>query len=122
MSYEPKTWETGEVIEAEDLNHMENGIGYYDCEYEIELGSITLHESYNDIVGAVNAGKVVILRMALGEDTYILMYLDSYELAPAEDDVPATYTCLFGAIASGSTPDLTFTASSSDVDMVASTI
>lgn len=26
MSYEPKIWETGDIIEAEALNHMENGI------------------------------------------------------------------------------------------------
>ena len=26
MSYEPKTWKTGDIIEAEALNHMENGI------------------------------------------------------------------------------------------------
>lgn len=26
MSYEKQTWETGEIITAEKLNHMENGI------------------------------------------------------------------------------------------------
>lgn len=26
MSYEPKKWKTGDIIEAEALNHMENGI------------------------------------------------------------------------------------------------
>ena len=26
MSYEPKTWECGDIITAEDLNHMEQGI------------------------------------------------------------------------------------------------
>lgn len=26
MSYEPKIWKTGDIIEAEALNHMENGI------------------------------------------------------------------------------------------------
>lgn len=26
MSYEPKTWECGETITAEALNHMEQGI------------------------------------------------------------------------------------------------
>lgn len=26
MSYEPKTWKTGDIIEADALNHMENGI------------------------------------------------------------------------------------------------
>lgn len=26
MAYEPKTWECGETITADDLNHMEQGI------------------------------------------------------------------------------------------------
>ena len=31
MAYTPKTWETGEIIEAEELNHMEQGIAAADA-------------------------------------------------------------------------------------------
>lgn len=31
MAYTPKTWENGEIIEAEELNHMEQGIAAADA-------------------------------------------------------------------------------------------
>lgn len=61
MAYEPKTWETGEVITATALNHIENAIGALYVTATIADTTATLSASYNDIIDALNAGKTVAL-------------------------------------------------------------
>lgn len=61
MSYEPKTWETGEIITASGLNHMENAIGALYVTATEENDATVLSVTYNDILTAYNAGKIIAL-------------------------------------------------------------
>ena len=54
MAYTPKTWECGDTITAEDLNHLEQGVedaGGYDCsvvENELYSGTTASTTSFNN--------------------------------------------------------------------------
>lgn len=55
MAYEKQTWTTGEVITAEKLNHMEDGIGGSSIEpleititYDYDEGTYTANKTYLD--------------------------------------------------------------------------
>lgn len=70
MAYEPKTWECGETITADDLNHIENGIadaggGRFDVnvtmEYQTDHYEVTgFDKTIEEINTAYNEGKVVV--------------------------------------------------------------
>lgn len=61
MAYEEYTWETGETITSEKLNHMERGItNSYDLfpiQTQLGEGTATLTKTWQEIFDAVNAGK-----------------------------------------------------------------
>lgn len=63
MAYTKQTWQTGEVITAEKLNHMENGIG--SCVMTVnattENDVTTLDKTWQEIHDAIAAGKLVII-------------------------------------------------------------
>ena len=67
MSYEKTTWETGDIITAEKLNNIENGVesaqgGAFYAQVE-QVGEDTYgfaNCEYADIVEAYNNGKVII--------------------------------------------------------------
>ena len=67
MSYEKQTWETGEVITAEKLNHLEGGVGdnskqivFVPCTYA--NSKITISKNFNEIEELYNSGAFIILR------------------------------------------------------------
>lgn len=73
MSYEKQNWQTGEIITADKLNHMEDGIAssviIINAVAQIDdenVGgySVTVDTtmSYNDIVNALKNGAFVIVR------------------------------------------------------------
>lgn len=73
MAYTPKTWQCGETIMADDLNHMEQGIAQGGSEPLIihftgesrEEGDHTYYPTdatYNDVANAITSGKAVFLR------------------------------------------------------------
>ena len=88
MSYTPTEWKAGDVVTAEKLNHMEDGI--LESESLPELFFVRAHVEYldepdengnykayhldgveyQDIRDAISEGKVPILRMDLGSDGY----------------------------------------------------
>lgn len=72
MAYEPKTWECGETITAEALNHMEQGIAQSGGGTEPliltshieQQGTRTcsvLDHTYNEVKAALEAGRLVLL-------------------------------------------------------------
>mgnify|MGYP007130613327 CR=1 FL=1 len=72
MAYTPKTWQCGETIMADDLNHMEQGIAQGSAEPLIihftgesrTEGRHTYYATdatYNDVVNAITSGKAVYL-------------------------------------------------------------
>ena len=63
MAYEPTEWKDGDIITAEKLNKIENNIGFYSINYiENEQGmQIGISSSYNEIINAINSGKIPII-------------------------------------------------------------
>ena len=63
MAYTKQTWNTGDVITAEKLNHMEDGIGgnVFIANLSEDDGTTVIDETYNEIVEAFDNGKSVYL-------------------------------------------------------------
>ena len=64
MSYEPHVWETGEVITAQKLNHMEDSIGAFYVPVTVTMNdqsqpTYSTEVSVYDILDAYNSGKAV---------------------------------------------------------------
>lgn len=72
MSYNKTTWKTGDIVTAEKMNNIENGIfninnGNFDnfitfSEYDTESGVIVLDKSYNQIAQMINNGIYPIIK------------------------------------------------------------
>ena len=82
MAYEKHTWETGEVITAEKLNNLEDGCGNSGGTLIVTFTPSsenpregTSDKSVDEIVEALNAGKVVlgIFRQGSQEEMYVDM-------------------------------------------------
>lgn len=78
MAYEPKTWECGETITADALNHLEQGVAnaseggdtaVYELTRDTTTGCYTLGASYNDLVAS--GGGVAHLSMGSMGDAYL---------------------------------------------------
>ena len=70
MAYMPTNWATGDVITAEKLNHMENGIEALEVVLNITMDSLGVHVSNasssiscQSIYNALNAGKRIIVNV-----------------------------------------------------------
>ena len=64
MSYDKQTWQTGEVITAQKLNHIEGGIEEADNILFIEEGTNTvLNKTFKEIQDAFLANKLIIIRV-----------------------------------------------------------
>ena len=62
MSYEKQTWANGDVITAEKLNHIEDGVGgdtFY-VKFKSDMGQQTCDKTYEQILAAYNAGKKIL--------------------------------------------------------------
>lgn len=76
MSYEKQTWQTGDVITANKLNHMEDGIadggggGVFVIEISDTGGLYTLSKTWKEINDAFTSGKQCIAIYEDLEDTY----------------------------------------------------
>lgn len=82
MSYEKQTWNTGDLITAEKLNHLEDGVESGDLFYIVtfsdasEEGHVS-DKTYAQIKAAYDAGKIIIGRYASGG--YFKTYVDVRE-------------------------------------------
>lgn len=104
MAYEPKTWETGEVITASDLNHMENAIGALYVTATTENSITTLSVTYNDILTAYNAGKIIALATPQQQGPTELKFLNVF------GNMGGVYGVTFG----DGNPPTAYTASDAD--------
>ena len=85
MSYEKQTWNTGDIITAEKLNHLEDGVGSGDLFYIVTFSDVSKEGStsyvsdktYAQIKAAYDAGKIIIGRYASGG--YFKTYVDVRE-------------------------------------------
>lgn len=64
MAYTPTEWKTGDIVTAEKLNKLENGVSNGG---DIELVTatnvddvLTLNVSWNDVYNAITSGKIVV--------------------------------------------------------------
>ena len=69
MSYTPTNWQTGDVVTADKLNKIENGVanggGVLILESNISENTIELNASYNDIKEAVLSGKNIFIEQTV---------------------------------------------------------
>lgn len=63
MAYTPTEWKTGDIVTAEKLNKLENGImsgaQYIPITHDDYTDISTLEASYNDIINAINNGQMI---------------------------------------------------------------
>lgn len=95
MAYEKQTWTTGEVITAEKLNHMEDGIAdaggggsamFYVGTSDPDL--TTLDKTFAEIKAAYNSGQLIALRHEQWGDNltgYNMDYLSEITLVNEHD-------------------------------------
>lgn len=77
MAYEPTTWQTGDVVTAEKLNKLENGVvGSSSSEnliatltYNEADDYFALDKSWRDIKNALDAGGIVVAKNAYEESS-----------------------------------------------------
>lgn len=66
MSYEKQTWVTGDIITADKMNHMEDGISdagkvmVLGSTYELSTETTTLDKTWKEIVDSMLAGYFII--------------------------------------------------------------
>lgn len=102
MAYTPKTWQCGETIMADDLNHMEQGIAQGGSEPLIihftgesrEEGDYTYYPTdatYNDVANAITSGKAVFLYGDLEHST-VEVYTALYRAGSAGGQCVAMFS------------------------------
>lgn len=111
MSYEKQTWTTGEVITAEKLNHMEDGIG--SCVMvatATEDGEfIVLDKTYNEINNHLASGGMVFVHQQQGDDSYSTVFVSGVSVCYHR--IPGN---LYGVVAKGIRDELEFQSDSPD--------
>ncbi len=78
MAYEKQTWVNGDVITAERLNHIEDGITDACSVFVADVKAVQGNDSwtcetdttYEDIENAYNRGKVVFIRLTVAPTGY----------------------------------------------------
>ena len=95
MSYTPKTWECGETITADALNHIEQGIASSGggtepliVNVDIDANPPILDKTFGEIRQAFNSGRTVLIKQqwsnvaASGEDVQAVVYV-TYSIGSA---------------------------------------
>lgn len=94
MAYEKQTWVNGDVITAEKLNHMEDGIaegGDCDCGFECTETMQTLfNETVTTIEGEDDSSATLAYSQAITADTLIVTFDGVEYTCPANDAGVAT--------------------------------
>lgn len=99
MAYTPTNWECGDVVTAEALNHMEQGIvSNGECIYWVNIiegepdGGVTSYvadKTFAEITQALTDGKAVILRYEYGElTTYYTLVEKTWDMLTFSSVVP----------------------------------
>ena len=75
MAYEPHEWQVGDKITSARLNNMEQGIAASGSVVTLPIyetdGKKTLHASYDDVVGALAAGKMIFVIDSISHPGYV---------------------------------------------------
>ena len=123
MSYEKQTWANGDVITAEKLNHIEDGV-YSNSQsggvllvnesYDDDTGISTLDKTYTEIKAAIDAGIPVTV---LSQDT-AATFVDFVSQCSTDDKVPPehydVYVFSATALANGDSPVLIYSSTTAD--------
>lgn len=111
MSYEKQNWVTGEVITANKLNHMEDGIanaGTLICGLTYvagESGQRRLTKTYGEVKEALDAGKnIMLIDSDAGDYTYYYP-ITSLQCSPTEDEYYIRFSGLGWDFLAGTSPN-----------------
>lgn len=100
MSYVPTEWETGDIVTAEKLNKLENGLSTVSNNIVIVNATmadeyVVLSKTWNEIHDAMIRGKIIIVIRIVDNDVFhghvVYATIDederySYVIATSEDD------------------------------------
>lgn len=94
MSYEKTVWNTGDVVTAEKLNKLEDGVqnagGSVITEtYDSATYTSTLNKTYNEISAMVEDGKFPII-ICTGETSTLINFVQNYS-SYTEDETTTYY-------------------------------
>ena len=76
MSYTPTTWQNGDVITAEKLNHMEDGVAN---SIQLPENALLAHVEWDDEAGSYISDKTF-AEMVSASDNYFPVYCENPEL------------------------------------------
>lgn len=119
MAYEKQTWETGEVITAEKLNHIEDGIMENGSGNNLiilpftEAGNTIVttltYSDITDVYAKYQSGDAVALTIDMeGESNRATLFVTSIQYNAAEYGNPEQYDVLATGIYSMADPNNTF--------------
>lgn len=123
MSYSKQTWANGDVITAEKLNHIEDGVYansqsggalIVNASYDDQTGTETLDKTYTEIKAAIDAGTPVTI---LSQDT-AATFVNFVSQCSTDDKVPPehyqVYVFSATALANGDSPVFIFSSTTAD--------
>lgn len=97
MAYVKNTWTSGDIITAEKLNHMEDGIGsgggvlVIDTQYDEVTGRSTLSLTFREISEALKNNNIALVRLGQGDDT---AFYTQFSLVTSIYQEPNTYAIM----------------------------
>ena len=103
MAYEKTTWQTGDIVTAQKLNNIENGIFDSNVIFLSEDSNHVLDKTWQEINDALALGKIIMLvdeehlsgfRFLFSEEAsgyYWLLSLSMQYKADSPDDYPVYY-------------------------------
>lgn len=101
MAYEPTSWSTGDIVTAEKLNKLENGIASSGGEIFIvntlldeETGGMILDKTWQEIKDAFDSGKLILGVAAYGTEEQWQAGI-AYLFGLMSNDSTHSYACIF---------------------------
>lgn len=124
MSYEKQTWANGDVITAEKLNHIEDGV-YANSQsggalivndlIDEQTGIETLDKTYTEITAAIDAGIYVTVLSRDAHDTTTVMFVAQCSIIGFEEPKQYEVRVFDGeVIDAGMSPIIVFRSTTAD--------
>lgn len=106
MSYEKTTWQDGDIITAEKLNNIENGVkeisentSIYIADVNVGMDSeeiwINTTQTFQNLLTQYNNGKIILFRSVLNNHGYAIINFTFYTSEYLDYDTGENLQCFF---------------------------
>lgn len=92
MAYTKNTWQTGDIVSSQKLNHMEDGIADAGGVMVINDVNGTLDKTWQEIYDAMSAGKLCIVRNDMWASNSVIAVVPVMSVAIADGDYGVSIT------------------------------